>query len=195
MDNNFFALISRMRYIERWSLMRNSIHENVQEHSHMVAVLAHALGVIRRDIFGVPCDPDTCAAVALYHDASEILTGDLPTPIKYHDDEIMSAYRRVENLASAKLLCMLPEELRGAFEPILTGETERENHDIVKAADKLSAYIKCIEERKAGNNEFINAERQTLAALHAYNMPELEYFIANFIPAFEKTLDDLGGMD
>lgn len=195
MDNNFFALISRMRYIERWSLMRNSIHENVQEHSHMVAVLAHALGVIRRDIFGVPCDPDACAAVALYHDASEILTGDLPTPIKYHDDEIMSAYRRVENLASAKLLAMLPEELRGAFEPILTGETERENHDIVKAADKLSAYIKCIEERKAGNNEFINAERQTLAALHAYNMPELEYFIANFIPAFEKTLDDLGGMD
>lgn len=195
MDNNFFALISRMRYIERWSLMRNSIHENVQEHSHMVAVLAHALGVIRRDIFGVPCDPDACAAVALYHDASEILTGDLPTPIKYHDDEIMSAYRRVENLASAKLLCMLPEELRGAFEPILTGETERENHDIVKAADKLSAYIKCIEERKAGNNEFINAERQTLAALHTYNMPELEYFIANFIPAFEKTLDDLGGMD
>ncbi len=195
MDNNFFALISRMRYIERWSLMRNSIHENVQEHSHMVAVLAHALGVIRRDIFGVPCDPDACAAVALYHDASEILTGDLPTPIKYHDDEIMSAYRRVENLASAKLLGMLPEELRGAFEPILTGETERENHDIVKAADKLSAYIKCIEERKAGNNEFINAERQTLAALHTYNMPELEYFIANFIPAFEKTLDDLGGMD
>ena len=195
MDNNFFALISRMRYIERWSLMRNSIHELVQEHSHMVAVLAHALGVIRRDIFGVPCDPDACAAVALYHDASEILTGDLPTPIKYHDDEIMSAYRRVENLASAKLLCMLPEELRGAFEPILTGETERENHDIVKAADKLSAYIKCIEERKAGNNEFINAERQTLAALHAYNMPELEYFIENFIPAFEKTLDDLGGMD
>lgn len=195
MDNNFFALISRMRYIERWSLMRNSIHENVQEHSHMVAVLAHALGVIRRDIFGVPCDVNACATVALYHDASEILTGDLPTPIKYHDDEIMSAYRRVEKLASDKLLGMLPEELRGAFEPILTGETERENHDIVKAADKLSAYIKCIEERKAGNNEFINAERQTLAALQAYNMPELEYFIENFIPAFEKTLDDLGGMD
>ena len=195
MKSHFFAYIARMRYITRWALMRNTFSENVQEHSHMVAVLAHALGVIRRDIFGVPCDPDACAAVALYHDASEILTGDLPTPIKYHDDEIMSAYRRVENLASAKLLCMLPEELRGAFEPILTGETERENHDIVKAADKLSAYIKCIEERKAGNNEFINAERQTLAALHAYNMPELEYFIENFIPAFEKTLDDLGGMD
>ena len=123
MDSNFFALISRMRYIERWSLMRNSIHENIQEHSHMVAVIAHALGVIRRDVYGIDCDPEACAAVALYHDASEILTGDLPTPIKYHDDEIMSAYRRVETIASKKLLGMLPEELQPAFEPILTGQT------------------------------------------------------------------------
>ena len=124
MDSNFFALISRMRYIERWSLMRNSIHENIQEHSHMVAVIAHALGVIRRDVYGIDCDPEACAAVALYHDASEILTGDLPTPIKYHDDEIMSAYRRVETIASKKLLGMLPEELQPAFEPILTGQTQ-----------------------------------------------------------------------
>ena len=192
MDSNFFALISRMRYIERWSLMRNSIHENIQEHSHMVAVIAHVLGVIRRDVFGIPCDADACATVALYHDASEILTGDLPTPIKYHDDEIMSAYRRVETIASKKLLGMLPEELQAAFEPILTGQTQRELHPIVKAADKLSAYIKCIEERKAGNNEFLNAEKQTLEAIHAYNMPEAEYFIEHFIPAFEKTLDELG---
>ena len=174
MDSNFFALISRMRYIERWSLMRNSIHENIQEHSHMVAVIAHALGVIRRDVYGINCDPD------------------LPTPIKYHDDEIMSAYRRVETIASKKLLGMLPEELQPAFEPILTGQTQRELHPIVKAADKLSAYIKCIEERKAGNNEFLNAEKQTLEAIHAYNMPEAEYFIEHFIPAFEKTLDELG---
>ena len=192
MDSNFFALISRMRYIERWSLMRNSIHENIQEHSHMVAVIAHALGVIRRDVYGIDCDPEACAAVALYHDASEILTGDLPTPIKYHDDEIMSAYRRVETIASKKLLGMLPEELQAAFEPILTVQTQRELHPIVKAADKLSAYIKCIEERKAGNNEFLNAEKQTLEAIHAYNMPEAEYFIEHFIPAFEKTLDELG---
>ena len=192
MDSNFFALISRMRYIERWSLMRNSIHENIQEHSHMVAVIAHALGVIRRDVYGIDCDPEACAAVALYHDASEILTGDLPTPIKYHDDEIMSAYRRVETIASKKLLGMLPEELQPAFESILTGQTQRELHPIVKAADKLSAYIKCIEERKAGNNEFLNAEKQTLEAIHAYNMPEAEYFIEHFIPAFEKTLDELG---
>ena len=194
MDNNFFALISRMRYIERWSLMRNSIHENIQEHSHMVAVLAHALGVIRRDILGVPCDVNACAAVALYHDAPEILTGDLPTPIKYHDEEITEAYRRVENIAAEKLLNMLPVEMQCAFEPILTGEVEKEYHAIVKAADKLSAYIKCIEERKAGNNEFLSAEKQTLAALEKYDMPEVRYFLDNFIPAFEKTLDELGMM-
>ncbi len=195
MDSNFFALISRMRYIERWSLMRNSIHENIQEHSHMVAVIAHALGVIRRDVYGIPCDPEACATVALYHDASEILTGDLPTPIKYHDEEIMSAYRRVETIASEKLLGMLPQELQAAFEPVLVGETQRELHPIVKAADKLSAYIKCIEERKAGNNEFLNAEKQTLSAIHAYNLPEAEYFIEHFIPAFEKTLDELGTIE
>ena len=195
MDSNFFALISRMRYIERWSLMRNSIHENIQEHSHMVAVIAHALGVIRRDVYGIPCDPEACATVALYHDASEILTGDLPTPIKYHDEEIMSAYRRVETIASEQLLGMLPQELQSAFEPVLVGETQRELHPIVKAADKLSAYIKCIEERKAGNNEFLNAEKQTLAAIHAYNLPEAEYFIEHFIPAFEKTLDELGTIE
>ena len=195
MDNNFFALISRMRYIERWSLMRNSIHENIQEHSHMVAVIAHALGIIRRDVMKIDCDPEACAAAALYHDCSEILTGDLPTPIKYHDAQITEAYRRVENIACEKLVEMLPEEMRAAFEPVLSGETAKELHPIVKAADKMSAYIKCIEERKAGNNEFANAERQTLAALHAYNMPEVEYFIEHFIPAFEKTLDELGSID
>ena len=161
MSHNFFAYISRMRYIVRWSLMRNALPENIQEHSHMVAVIAHALGVIRRDVFGVPCDPNECAAVALYHDSSEILTGDLPTPIKYHSAEIRGAYSQVEALANEKLLATLPEELRGAYEPLLTGETQARLHDIVKAADKLSAYIKCIEERKAGNNEFLSAEAQT----------------------------------
>lgn len=195
MDSNFFALISRMRYIERWSLMRNSIHENIQEHSHMVAVIAHALGVIRRDVFGIPCDADACATVALYHDASEILTGDLPTPIKYHDDEIMSAYRRVEQIASEKLLTMLPVELRGAFEPVLTGDVVKQLRPIVKAADKMSAYIKCIEERKAGNNEFLSAEKQTLSAIRDYALPEADYFLEHFIPAFEKTLDELGSME
>ncbi len=192
MSYNFFAYLSRMRYISRWSLMRNALPENIQEHSHQVAVLAHALGVIRRDVFGVDCDPEEYAAVALYHDCSEILTGDLPTPIKYHSSEIRDAYRRVEELACDKLLATLPEELRGAFGEVMAGGKAERCHDLVKAADKLSAYIKCIEERKAGNDEFLSAEKQTRAILEQSELPELQYFLENFIPAFERTLDELG---
>lgn len=195
MSYNFFAYISRMRYIGRWSLMRNSLPENIQEHSHMVAVIAHALGIIRRDILGIPCDPEEYAVVALYHDSSEILTGDLPTPIKYHSAEIMGAYKQVEELACNKLLDTLPEEMRNAFQPLLTGETQERCHDLVKAADKLSAYIKCIEERKAGNDEFLSAEKQTRSALEESELPEVRYFMENFIPAFEKTLDELGTIE
>ena len=195
MKENFFAYISRMRYIGRWSLMRNSLPENIQEHSHMVAVLAHALGVIRRDVFHVPCNPDEAATVALFHDSSEILTGDLPTPIKYHSNEIRDAYKEVEALACHKLLDTLPEELRGAYEPLLAGETEERVHDLVKAADKLSAYIKCIEERKAGNNEFLSAEAQTRKLLEDSHMPEVDYFLEHFIPAFELNLDELGTIE
>ena len=195
MSDNFFAYISRMRYIGRWSLMRNSLPENIQEHSHMVAVLAHALGVIRRDVFGVPCDPNEAAAAALYHDASEILTGDLPTPIKYHSADIMGAYKQVERLACDKLLATLPAQLRPSFEELLTGETQERLHDLVKAADKLSAYIKCIEERKAGNNEFLSAEKQTRAVLDASPLPEVAYFLEHFIPAFELNLDELGTIE
>ncbi|MBQ7436301.1 MAG: 5'-deoxynucleotidase [Oscillospiraceae bacterium] len=195
MKENFFAYISRMRYIGRWSLMRNSLPENIQEHSHMVAVLAHALGVIRRDVFHVPCNPDEAATVALFHDSAEILTGDLPTPIKYHSNEIRDAYKEVEALACHKLLATLPEELRGAYEPLLDGETEERVHDLVKAADKLSAYIKCIEERKAGNNEFLSAEAQTRKILEESHMPEVDYFLEHFIPAFELNLDELGTIE
>ncbi len=192
MDYSFFAYLSRMRYITRWSLMRNALDENIQEHSHMVAVLAHALGVIRRDVFGVDCDPAEYAAVALYHDSSEILTGDLPTPIKYHSREIREAYAQIEQLACDKLLATLPEELRAAFGDVMTGERARQCHDLVKAADKLSAYIKCIEERQAGNDEFLQAEKQTRAALEESALPEVAYFLEHFIPAFELTLDELG---
>ena len=195
MKENFFAYISRMRYIGRWSLMRNSLPENIQEHSHMVAVLAHALGVIRRDIFHVPCNPDEAATVALFHDSSEILTGDLPTPIKYHSNEIRDAYKQVEELACHKLLDTLPKELRGAYEPLLNGETEERVHDLVKAADKLSAYIKCIEERKAGKNELLSAEVQTRKILEESHMPEVDYFLEHFIPAFELNLDELGTIE
>ena len=192
MSDNFFAYISRMRYIERWSLMRNALPENIQEHSHMVAVIAHALGVIRRDVFHIECDPNACAAAALYHDASEILTGDLPTPIKYYNPEIKNAYKQVEQIACQKLLATLPAELRPAFQPLLT---EAAHRDIVKAADKLSAYIKCIEERRAGNDEFLSAEKQTRSVLEQNPLPEVRYFMSHFIPAFELTLDELGTIE
>ena len=195
MSHNFFAYISRMRYIGRWSLMRNSLPENIQEHSHMVAVIAHALGVIRRDVFHVPCEPNEYAAVALYHDSSEILTGDLPTPIKYYSRSINAAYKEVEDIACRKLLATLPEELRGAFRPLINGETEARCHDLVKAADKLSAYIKCIEERRAGNDEFLSAEKQTREILVQSPLPEVKYFMEHFIPAFELTLDELGTIE
>lgn len=192
MKGQFFAYLSRMRYIWRWSLMRNALPENIQEHSHMVAVLAHALGLIRRDICHIPCNPEDAATAALFHDSSEILTGDLPTPIKYHSSEIRNAYKQVEALACDRLLDTLPAELRPAYQQLLTGKTQDSVHDLVKAADKLSAYIKCIEERKAGNNEFLSAEKQTLNALKQMQMPEVEYFLQHFIPAFELNLDELG---
>ena len=190
-SGSFFALIYRMKYIGRWGLMRNSEPENIQEHSHMTAVIAHALAVIRRDVFGVPCDPDKCASLALFHDASEIFTGDLPTPIKYHNREITRAYHEVESLAAKKLLSGLPVEVQHAYSELLEQNVGDDLKRLVKAADKLSAYIKCVEERKAGNYEFRSAEAQTRAALEEYGLPEVKYFVENFIPAFELTLDEL----
>lgn len=190
--NSFFALISRMRYIGRWGLMRSSIPENVQEHSHMVAVIAHALGVIRREVFGRECDPNALAAAALFHDAPEIITGDLPTPVKYHSGDLTAAYKEVERGAAEKLVSMLPVELQSAYEPLISGDVGEENEQLVKAADRLSAYIKCIEERKAGNLEFLSAERQTLERIRSMALPEAEYFLEHFIPAFEQDLDGLG---
>ncbi len=192
--DSFYALIARMKNIGRWALMRSVTPENVQEHSHMVAVLAHALAVIRRDVFGVPCDPNAAAAAALFHDAGEILTGDLPTPIKYRNETIQTAYRQVEAEASAKLLDTLPEELRPAYEPLLA-QPDPSWGPLVKAADKLSAYIKCIEERRAGNDEFLQAEQKSLETLRGYRLPEVDYFLDRFIPAFERTLDELGTME
>ena len=151
--HNFFPMTARMRYIARWGLMRNTQPENIQEHSHQVAVLAHALAVIQNQYFGGSVDPGRVAVAALYHDASEILTGDLPTPIKYDNPDIQSAYQQVEAVAVEKLLSMLPEELRPAYEEALT-IPDPEVRALVKAADKLSAYLKCVEELKAGNLEF-----------------------------------------
>ena len=190
MKSHFFAYVSRMRFIQRWALMRNTAPENVQEHSHQVAVLAHALAVIRNEKFGGTVDPGAVAVAALYHDASEILTGDMPTPIKYDNPAIRKAYKDVEAVAEGKLLAMLPEELHGVYAPILT-PTDPEVIRLVKAADKLSAYIKCVEELKAGNNEFRQAAAQTAAAMDAMRLPELDYFREHFLPSYSLTLDEL----
>ena len=187
---NFFAYMARMKYITRWSLMRNSVPENIQEHSHMVAVLSHALAVIRREVFGGNADPEACACAALFHDATEIFTGDLPTPIKYFDPEIRQAYHRVEDAAAEKLLGLLLALLQGAHEPPLRA-TDADTRKIVKAADKLAAYLKCREELAAGNSEFADAEKETLEALRAMDMPEVEWFLENFAGAFGLTLDGL----
>ena len=190
MQHRFFALISRMRYIGRWGLMRNTFQENVQEHSHMVAVLAHGLAMIQRDILGQPADPDRCAAAALFHDASEILTGDLPTPIKYYNPAIKHAYKEIESVSCEKLLSMLPKELQEGYAPLLH-ESEEDIRVIVKAADKLSAYIKCVEELKAGNTEFESAANQTMESMQAMHLPCLDWFLEHCLDSFRLNLDEL----
>ena len=191
MEYEFFALLSRMRYITRWGLMRNTFSENIQEHSHQVAVLAHALALIRRDILHMDGpDPDHCAVAALYHDASEILTGDLPTPIKYYNPDIKTAYKQVEQIAGNRLLDLLPQQLRDSYAPLVL-ESDEALLPIVKAADKLSAYIKCVEEQKAGNTEFDSAAKQTMQAMTDMHLPELDWFIAECLKPFTLNLDQL----
>ncbi len=191
MANEFYALMGRMRYITRWGLMRNSFSENIQEHSHQVAVLAHALALIRRDILHLDTpDPDRCAVAALYHDASEILTGDLPTPIKYYNPDIKDAYKQVERIAGNRLLDMLPQELRASYEHYVL-EDDAELEPFVKGADKLSAHIKCLEEQKAGNTEFDSAAKQTWDSMKAMNRPELDWFLDHCLPAFALNIDQL----
>ena len=190
MKSHFFAYVSRMRFIQRWALMRNTAQENVQEHSHQVAVLAHALAVIRNEKFGGNLDAGQVTVAALYHDASEILTGDMPTPIKYDNPAIRKAYKDVEAVAEQKLLSMLPGELRVSYEEIIT-IPDPEIRALVKAADKLSAYLKCVEELKAGNMEFKKAKEQTYAALCQNPIPALNYFMEHFLSGFELTLDEL----
>ncbi len=190
MENAFYALAARMRNIRRWGLMRNSFEENLLEHSQMTAVLAHALAVIRRDVFGGSAEPEKAAAAALFHDMSEILTGDMPTPVKYLNEDIRRSYKAVESQAEAQLTQLLPAELRPAYTELLQGGSG-ETRELVKAADKLAAYIKCIEELRAGNQEFRSAEEQIRKTLEASELPEIAYFMENFLPAFGMTLDEL----
>ena len=198
MDSNFFALISRMRYIARWGLMRNALPENIQEHSHMVAVLAHALGVIRRDIFRKPCDVNALATAALYHDASEIITGDMPTPIKYYNNRMKDLFHSIEDEACEKLIGQLPEDLQTYYRDYFFkqgDDTEETKYlwKLVKAADKLSALIKCMEEEKTGNREFVKAKESTEQMVQelSKSYPEVKDFVQEFLPAYAKTLDEL----
>ncbi|MDR1669629.1 MAG: 5'-deoxynucleotidase [Oscillospiraceae bacterium] len=189
--HHFYAMMARMRHIRRWSLMENRSPENVAEHSLMTAVLAHALAVIGRDTYGrADADPNACAAAAVFHDAPEILTGDLPTPVKYFSPGVREAYREVEDTAVAKLLSMLPEPMRGEYGAFLA-PGEGYTAAIVRAADKLAAYIKCLEEERAGNAEFRDAARVTREKLDAMELPELKTFMTEFLPSFSLTLDEL----
>lgn len=196
LQNGFFAFINRMKYIDRWGLMKNTERENLQEHSMQVSVIAHALAVFRKVYFsgqGSPeIDPNRIAVMAMYHDASETITGDMPTPIKYANPEINRAYKEIESIACERLLLMLPEELRDEYEILINAkETDKEYYQIIKAADRISAYIKCIEENKAGNNEFIQAGETILSTIKELNMPEAEMFLQKYIPAYALSLDQL----
>lgn len=188
--SHFFAYLSRMRFIRRWGLMHNQYPENIQEHSQRVAMLAHALALIANRLYGKRLDADRLAALALYHDASEVLTGDLPAPVKYHDESIRAAYHAIEAAATEKLLKLLPDELTDAFAPYLE-PADAELADVLKAADKLCAYLKCVEELRAGNLEFGDAAKTLRAAVHAIDRPEVRYFLTTFAPSFELTLDEL----
>lgn len=188
--SSFMAMMSRMKYISRWSLMRNTRNESLSEHTTDTAMIAHLLSVIRNKRFGGSVDEGKITLMALYHDAGEIITGDLPTPIKYHSDEMRNAYKQVENMAAKRLVSMLPDDLREEYRPLLMEECTDEEKALVKAADKLSALIKCIEERKAGNTEFSVAEKTTLESIKAMNLPEADVFIEEFLPGYLLTIDE-----
>lgn len=190
-NHNFFAMLSRMKYINRWGLMRNTINENIAEHSLDTAIIAHGLAVISNTYFEGHVDAERVAVLAIFHDTTEIITGDLPTPIKYFAPEIKVAYKNVEAAAGRQLLSSLPKEMRYSYESLmLEDEEDKKLWKFVKAADKLSAYIKCIEEKRMGNTDFEQAEVATLKAVKDMNMKEVDYFLENFMPAYSLTLDE-----
>lgn len=190
--HNFFAYMARMKLIKRWSLMKANDPENIAEHSSQTAQIAHALAIIKNRLYDGKLNADRIATLALYHEAAEVLTGDLPTPIKYYNPEIRTAFKDIEKLASEKLISMLPDDLRECYLPLVSQDEESYEHILVKAADKISAYIKCIEEMRTGNREFAKAEISLKKEVDAYLCyPEVKYFIETFLPSFKKTLDEL----
>lgn len=191
MGQHFFAMLSRMKYIFRWSLMRNTRTENICEHSQDVAVLVHALALLHNKRFGGNVNVERCVLLAMYHDVPEILTGDLPTPVKYNNPDIKTAYRSLEAVSANQLLLQLPEDLREEYRDLLLPpDVASEEYRLMKAADKLSALIKCIEELKAGNAEFMQARRAVEESLRAMGLPAVDCFMNEFLPSFELTLDE-----
>ena len=191
--SHLFAYLARMKFIKRWGLMHTTYPESIQEHSHRVAVIAHTLATIRNRLFGGRVDPARAAVLALYHDASEVLTGDLPTPVKYFNPDIRGAYREIETAANQRLLAMVPDALREDYRALFVAAAgDRDAWELVKAADKLCAYLKCVEEVAAGNREFSRAEQALRATVEALPQPEVRYFLETFAPSLKLTLDDLG---
>jgi 5'-deoxynucleotidase len=188
---SFFAFLSRMRHIYRWSLMRNVNRENIMEHSLQVAMIAHGLAVINNKIFGGNADPEKTALLAIYHDSNETITGDLPTPIKYFNQGMESSYKDLETISKHKLLSLLPEELAESYKEILFYDETSLEGRLVKAADRICAYIKCVEELKAGNAEFQKAQQSILKRILGLNLPEIGYFMNHFMHPFCLTLDEL----
>ncbi len=191
--HHFFAYLARMKLIDRWSLMRCTQRENVQEHSLQVAVVAHALALIKKKYFGGSIAPEKVALFAIFHDATEVLTGDLPTPVKYYNDEIRKAYQEIESHSTEQLLKLLPAEFRPEYRELLDiPETESEAANMVKAADSICAYIKCLEELAAGNKEFSRAQKSIGEKIQALcRAPEVDYFVKNFVPGFSMTIDEI----
>ena len=189
--SNFFAMVNRMKLIDRWSLMRNTSKENIAEHSHNVAVIAHALCTIGNKKFGKGYDAERCAVLALYHDLTEVITGDMPTPVKYYNNEIQGVYKDIEKIAGERLLAMLPDEFKADYQPFFEQkEEDKELWKIVKAADRIDALIKCIEECRMGNREFEIAKEKQIKIVDEIDMDEVRYFKKEFLPAYSLTLDE-----
>ncbi len=191
MSYDFYAYMDRMKYIKRWQLMRCTRDENIMEHSQEVAMIAHALVNIHNDIFGGSADVLKTVLYAVYHETAEVMTGDLPTPIKYYNKSIHGAYKELEKSACEKMVDMLPKELQAGISPYVLADESSLEYSFVKAADKFSAYIKCLEELRSGNKEFAKAKKTIEEDLHGRNMPEVEYFFKNFVHSFSLTLDEL----
>ena len=192
-ENHFYAMLSRMKYINRWGLMRNTRNENLCEHSLEVAFVAHALGIINNEVYGGNINAERLAILGMYHDVTELITGDMPTPVKYYNPVIRNAYKEVEKVAGKQMLSGLSSEIRDRYESVLTEtEEEKELWKYVKAADKISAYIKCLEERKTGNMDFADAEQTIYKAITDMHMDEVDYFMKEYIPAYMLTLDESG---